>query len=382
MKILALSPIYPYPPGDGDRIRAYNFFKHIAAKHELHLLCFAGALEPGTAGIFKSERIVNLSGAAKAVNTAKGIFSPKPLNIAVYESAEMMSAAKEAYDRLKPDLVYCYRLRMAPYAEALPAPRVIDIVDSLALYNERRAACEKNLMRRAYIAVDLPRILSREKGLDGNFSRVFINSGDDASYLGIKNIRVAANGAAKPRHAGRKKAAGPVAGFLGNMEYAPNLDAALFFIKKIWKNISDSDKNVKMVFAGDAKGLLEKFSGVPGIMVKGKLPDIYAEMSGWAVSVVPVRYGAGRQNKILDSWAAGVPVVSTSFAAKGVYGEDGKNMLIADEPRDFAKAVISAVQNRGLAAKLAAGGSETLKKHFDWEKNMKKVLKEIAAAVK
>lgn len=382
MKILALSPLYPWPPEDGDRIRAYNFFKRIALKHEVHLLCFADTAETGGAGFFESEFFVELSGVAKTANVVKGIFSGEALNIAAYASDEMMSAAKEAYGRLKPDLVYCYRLRMAPYAEALPAPRVIDIVDSLALYNGRRAYYERNPVRRAYIGLDLPRILKREKGLGENFSRVFINSGDDASYLGIKNISVAANGATKPCPAKGKRETGPTAGFLGNMEYAPNLDAALFFVKKIWKNIGDSDKNIKMVFAGDSKGLLKKWRKMPGLTVKGRLPDIYGELSGWDVSVVPVRYGAGRQNKILDSWAAGVPVVSTSFAAKGVYGIGGKNLLIEDEPVSFAKAVIRVVQDRALAARLVAGGRETLKKHFDWEKNMKKVLREIAECVK
>lgn len=105
-------------------------------------------------------------------------------------------------------------------------------------------------------------------------------------------------------------------------------------------------------------------------------------MSGWSVAVVPVRYGAGRQNKILDAWAAGVPVVATSFAARGVYGETGKNMLTADTPEDFAGAILKIRNSPKLAVKLAAGGAKTLKKHFNWEKNMAIVLKALSEAVR
>lgn len=382
MKILVLSPIYPFPPEDGDRIRAYNFMKHIAKKHELHLLYFEEAPKAGNAGIFKTETAIRLTGAQKTVNILRGVFSGEALNVSAYAGSKMHKAAQALYKKIKPALVYCYRLRMAPYAEALPAPRVIDIVDSLALYNERRARFEKNIFRLGYIALDLRRLFEREKGLDKNFRKVFINGGEDASYLGIKNICVAVNGANPARGGQKKQNKDFKAGFLGNMEYAPNLDAAHFFIKKIWKKTAGNDKNIKLVFAGDSKGLLESFDGKDGISVKGKLPDIHAEMSGWSVAVVPVRYGAGRQNKILDAWAAGVPVVATSFAARGVYGETGKNMLTADTPEDFAGAILKIRNSPKLAVKLAAGGAKTLKKHFNWEKNMAIVLKALSEAVR
>ena len=375
MKILVLSPVYPYPPEDGDRIRIYNMMKCLSKKHELHLVSFEGPSSK-SAGVFRSETIVPISAPEKGLNTLKGIFSGEPLNITAYDSAAMLDEVKKAYDRIKPELIYCYRLRMSPYAEALPAPRVIDIVDSLALYNKRRRAYEKNMVRKAYIALDLPRLLKKEKSLEAGYESVFINSGDDASFLGLKNVMVVSNGAAR---AVKRRAVkdGFIAGFLGNMEYAPNLDAARFYMRKIWKKTLDSDKNIKMVIAGDAKGLLKDFDGRDNTEVKGKLPDIYAEMGLWSVSVVPVRYGAGRQNKILDSWAAMVPVVSTSFAAGGVYGKHGVNMLIADTPEDFSAAVLKIKNSPELALKLVAGGVDTLKKHFNWEKNMKAVLKAV-----
>lgn len=382
MKILVLSPIYPYPPEDGDRIRIYNVMKRVAKKHELHLLYFEEAPRGGSAGIFKTETAVRLTGPEKMLNVIRGIFSDEALNISAYASAAMRKTAKALYEKINPDLVYCYRLRMAPYAEALPAPRVIDIVDSLALYNERRKRFEKNPMRMAYAALDLPRILKRERGLDKNFRRVFINGGADASYLGNKNIRVAANGVTPAPKVKKIKQKNFTVGFLGNMEYAPNLDAALFFIKKIWKKIAGSDKNIKSVFAGDTKGLLKSFDGKDGIKIKGRLPGIHVELASWSVSVVPVRYGAGRQNKILDSWAAGLPVVATNFAAEGVYGENGVNMLTADSPDDFAEAVLKIKNSPRLAAKLAAGGAGTLKKHFNWEKNMAIVLKALSEAAR
>jgi glycosyltransferase involved in cell wall biosynthesis len=70
--------------------------------------------------------------------------------------------------------------------------------------------------------------------------------------------------------------------------------------------------------------------------------------------------------KILDAWARGVPIVSTSIGAEGIRYLDGENILIADEPSDFAAATLKLIQNRPMAFQLAQAGRQWVAEHYDW----------------
>jgi glycosyltransferase involved in cell wall biosynthesis len=70
--------------------------------------------------------------------------------------------------------------------------------------------------------------------------------------------------------------------------------------------------------------------------------------------------------KILDAWACGVPVVSTTVGAEGLAYSPGHNLLLADSAEEFAQAVIQVLTDRALAERLAQGGRATLEKRYDW----------------
>ncbi|HRU40184.1 MAG TPA: glycosyltransferase family 4 protein, partial [Candidatus Goldiibacteriota bacterium] len=276
------------------------------------------------------------------------------------------------------------RLRSAPFCSKSGVPAVIDIVDSMALLNTRRQEFERNPARLIYGFIDTPRLLSYERALEEEFGAVIVNSEDDASYLGISKIYALANGSdGKRRKTARRKNVF-TAGFFGNMEYPPNMDAAVYFVKNVWKKHFGSDNNVRLILAGDRRGALKRLAG-GNILIKGYVEDIDSEISSWDVSLVPVRYGAGRQNKIMKSWSCGVPVISSAFAAKGVYGRHGKNMMIAGKDEDYAAFIRRLMADLKLAKRIAAGGMAEVKRRFSWEKSgsmLEKILKKNAKGKK
>ena len=387
MRILLLSPVFPYPPEDGDRIRIFNILKGLKKNgHIIHLVSFIReGEEESVKHIKKYARTVDticISGKEIMKNAIKGFFSRMPLNAAAYKSAEMEKAVVEAAQKYRPEAVFTYRLRMAQYAQKLNLPQVIDYVDSLALFMKRSAAYERNLLYFLYYIFDAPRVLKYERETAKSFSKVFINSEEDRDYIGSENILTAANGARPAERTARRKKTGVfTAGFLGNFAYRPNFEGANFLIKKVWKKTSGNDNNIRLIIAGKGSQRFKNQAG-PGIILKDFVPDVPAELSGWDISVIPVRYGAGRQNKLMDCWACNVPVVATPFAASGVYGRDGKELLISSTPGEFAGNIRSLMNDRALRKKLAAGGASALKKHFSWEKTGKLISVEIVKAVK
>jgi len=373
MNILLISPVFPFPPDDGDRLRVFNFIRELSKKHGIFLACFAAKGEEKHIDAVKkycrSVSCIPITKAQITANAARAVFSKMPINAAAYKNRKMKKLVSSIMSVQKIDLVFAYRLRMAQYARDTDKPKVIDIVDSLALYNRRRKEFEKNIFTRLYMAIDAPRIESCERALAEIFDYIFINSEQDREFLGAKNIITVPNGVdrVKAKKTGKKNAVFTM-GFFGNMAYPPNMDAILYFYRNAWKKLSAMDNNIKLVIAGKGSERLKNLAG-NNVVIKGYVDDMVPEISSWDLSLVPVRYGAGRQNKIMLSWLAGVPVLATPFAAAGVYGKDMQNILIAENENDFIKKITLIKGKPALAKKLASSATKTLKKNFDWKKS-------------
>src|SRR5213082_4323309 len=83
-----------------------------------------------------------------------------------------------------------------------------------------------------------------------------------------------------------------------------------------------------------------------------------------ACYVVPLRVGGGTRLKILDAWAMGKAVVSTSVGCEGLAAEDGRNILIRDDPDGFAQAVCAVLRDAALRQRLGAGGRRTVELQY------------------
>lgn len=375
MNILVISPVLPYPPNDGDRIRIYNFLKFFSGRNKIHLLSFINKGEEKNIDFLSdfcaSVKVVPITKTKILFNAFKTFFSSNPINIGAYESRQMHDLVDMEICNRQIDLIYAYRIRCAPYAVNKGIPAVIDIVDSMALVNKRREYFEKNILRNFYIKIDYSRILEYERNLNKYFIFIFINAEDDAHFLKLNNTIIVPNGVDGKRLK-KSRTNNFIIGFFGNIEYGPNYDAVMFFYKNIWKKISEFDKNIKLVIVGDKSNKLKNIV-CKNITLKGYVYDIDREISEWDVSIVPVRYGAGRQNKILKSWACGIPVIATKFASMGVYGKNGENLLIAENADEFIEALNNLRNNKKLKQKLIKGGLQTVMRHFNWQKNLKKI---------
>jgi glycosyltransferase involved in cell wall biosynthesis len=82
---------------------------------------------------------------------------------------------------------------------------------------------------------------------------------------------------------------------------------------------------------------------------------------------VPLRVGGGTRLKILDAWAMGKAVVSTSIGCEGLAAEDGRNILVRDDPESFARAVCDVLRDPALRRQLGAEGRRTVEQRYSWE---------------
>jgi glycosyltransferase involved in cell wall biosynthesis len=156
--------------------------------------------------------------------------------------------------------------------------------------------------------------------------------------------------------------------FSGNLEYHPNVDAVRYFRTCIWPELRNRHPSLIWRLVGkNPHAVAALAAGDPRIELIGPVPDAVAELARSRIAVVPLRTGSGTRLKILEAWAAGIPVVSTTLGAEGLPARHQDNLLLADIPSDFAAAVTRLLTCPDLAGRLSLAGRLLLEKEFTWE---------------
>jgi GT2 family glycosyltransferase/glycosyltransferase involved in cell wall biosynthesis len=144
--------------------------------------------------------------------------------------------------------------------------------------------------------------------------------------------------------------------FIGGFQHTPNIDAVLFFAQEIYPLVSDHLQDAKFYIIGDKAPPEIVALANEKIVVTGLQRDARPFFDSVRLSVAPLRFGAGVKGKINQSMAFGVPVVATSVAVEGTELRDREEILVADEPEDFARALVELYESEQLWNRLSENG--------------------------
>lgn len=149
--------------------------------------------------------------------------------------------------------------------------------------------------------------------------------------------------------------------FVGGFRHAPNVDAVTWFVEEIFPLIRERVPDVVFRIAGShVPPEIESLRGSPGIEIVGFVEDTGFWLDETAVSVAPLRYGAGMKGKVTEALSAGVPVVTTSIGSQGLGATSGEHLAIADTAPAFAEAVIAALADPVAAARMGREGQRLI----------------------
>lgn len=400
MKLLVLSPVFPDAPSDGDRLRLYHWIAQLGARHEVHLACFVDpsrAADRGPSGLGgRLRRVHTVAWPRRRRLLAAGarLLGPAPSGVAAMASRAMRDlvdslagpAAKAGSDGPPFDAVLAYRLKMAPYALRFRGPRFLDYTDSMTRYTERRAAdltLRGGPVRAAFARVQAGRMAAYEAWCAGQFDAGFFNARQDCEAVQAMHpaaagaLHVAANGVdADAYRAPRQGLAKPAAKapcellFVGHLAYPPNADAVAWFATSVLPLVrARVPQAFFTVVGGDASPGLLALGALPGVRFAGFAQDTRPYLFRAGVSVCPVRTGAGRQNKLLEAFAAGLPAVATGLAAQGAEARDQEHVLVAGDAPSFADAVIRLLERPALGRRLARNASALVLRNYVWPAN-------------
>ena len=164
--------------------------------------------------------------------------------------------------------------------------------------------------------------------------------------------------------------------FLASYKYRKvNVDAALYFYRKVFPLIRRLVPDAKFIIAGygppeELTSLAEKD---PGVFVPGFVDDIDECYKKASVFVAPILLGGGIIVKILDALAAGTPVVTTSYGNEGIGAANGRDLLVADDAEGFAAAVLRVLREEELAETLSVNGREFVREHYSLDTTIRRM---------
>jgi glycosyltransferase involved in cell wall biosynthesis len=162
--------------------------------------------------------------------------------------------------------------------------------------------------------------------------------------------------------------------FPGALTYDANFHAMAFFLHQIFPLVKARQPEVVLRITGKTNGVPVDCLPLDGsVILTGYLDDVRPIVAQSWACVVPLRVGGGTRLKILEAMALGTPVVSTSKGAEGLEITPGENILIADEPTEFADAVLRLLYDPALRAKLTANGQRLVREQYGWEQIGKKL---------
>ena len=155
--------------------------------------------------------------------------------------------------------------------------------------------------------------------------------------------------------------------FVGNFQHLPNLDGLQYFCREVLPRIRARRPQVTLTAVGaQAPPALERAFAGDGICLRGRVSDIREPLSQYAVFVCPIRTGAGVRVKLMEAFAGGIPVVSTSLGAEGLAATPDRDILLADSPQEFAAACLHLLEHPEAAATLADHARRLVETVYDW----------------
>jgi hypothetical protein len=170
--------------------------------------------------------------------------------------------------------------------------------------------------------------------------------------------------------------------FLGRMDYYPNQQAMVEFCAEVLPRVRARRPALALSIVGaDPSAAVRRLASLPGVVVTGTVADVRPWVRRAALTVAPLKIARGTQNKILESWAMGVPVVASSQAASGIDAVPGAHLLVADEPQAFADAVVSLLENPDERRRLSEAGRARIEATYTWSAAMRKLDSYVATAL-
>src|SRR3989338_2671475 len=394
MNILFVTPRLPYPLDTGAKIRTFNLIKNIARRHTVKLLTFLWE-DQESACVKEVEKyvsqVITIPGPGFSLwriicGFFVNMFYPMPFVIRKYSSRRMKNELKKLLKKEQFDLIHFDHLHMAQYSALVKdKPVVLDEHNIENTIWHRYRDSEKNFFKKLLFALESKRMKRYEEEISKNCNLCLTVS---ANYMNVlkalspkSNVAVISNGVdidyffptdreAEPRNLV----------YTGSMNWLPNEDAMLYFVKDILPLIKKEIPDIRLCVVGQSPTeKIRRLSSDEYIVVTGAVAYVRPYIAKSQIFIVPLRIGGGTRLKILEAMAMKKPIVSTAIGYEGIEVTPGSNIVTADNPEEFSRAIIMLFRDRESRGRYGENGRKLVEEKYSWEIISLKLEKEYIA---
>jgi polysaccharide biosynthesis protein PslH len=383
MKILFITPKIPYPPIDGHKKSMWGVIKYLSLLgNEIHIVAYRQNENPDS-NISEIEKyaklfVLNVQTGNSIPGALKNIFSPIPYNLSKYNRKELRDFLSGYFQKNNVDIIHVVNSHMGFVVDYIrqysSAPVVLRQENLEMMIMKRYCQAQNNFLLKIYSFIQYKKFIKYEPALCAKFDRCIMMSREDDNELRKLNPNV--NTAVIPLGIEKdllKMSSGQIEKYslvhIGSLNWYPNFEGFDWFVQEIFPLVLEKYPDAKLYLYGSN---LPKNYSLPqnvrdNIIIKGFVENIWEELKDKSLAVIPLRIGSGIRVKILEMFAAGKNIITTSLGKEGIELEDGREILVADSPEKFAEKIINFFCDKYDSVKMAEAGRNFIEKNYLWE---------------
>ncbi len=389
MRILWVKADKLLPVQNGGNIRTYHVLRYLSERHQLTFYSYYGGVPdpgyerelqrqlPGAMAVCTGKR--ELSGIARGLDYLSHLGAHAPYAVSRFAGARVQKQLQTWFREQRYDVAVCDFLDAA-----INFPGRLNIPSVLFQHNveseiwRRHADTAGNPVKKMLYRMEFRKMLRYERAAVRKFQHVIAVSENDRAlmtkWVDGDRVTVVPTGVdlAQYRPAPNPlDISAPLVTFVGAMDWEPNVDGVEYFCAEVWPAIKAEVPQARLRIVGRnpdrrvQEWASNSINNDNSIEVTGRVPSVVEHLRQSAVIIVPLRIGGGTRLKIYEAMATGKAVVSTTIGAEGLDVHHGHDIMLADDPRSFAQAVIMLLRDPELRRRYENAAAETAAR-YDW----------------
>ncbi|HUA14019.1 MAG TPA: glycosyltransferase [Verrucomicrobiae bacterium] len=382
MEILWVKPGKLLPLDTGGKLRSYYILRHLSKAHRVTYLSYYGGDRdisyeaelrnemPGAVVVHDPE--LELKGFRRYLSYLGSLPDAAPYSIRSFTTSRVrrLLASREFTSQF--NVAVCdFLASTLNFPSRLSTPTVLFQHNVEGQLWQRRVRFASNRRNRIVAMIECSKMRRFESEQIRRFHHVFAVSPEDreamASIAGDSHVTLIPTGVDVRRYQydPGQRSSSPVVMFSGSMDWEPNIDGVEYFGRQIWPEILKRVPEARFRIVGRDPDPRVRRLASSSIEVTGTVPSMIDHLRAASVLVVPLRIGGGTRIKIYEGMAMGRATVSTRLGAEGLDVHHGGDILLADDPLEFAKHVVSLLLDENLRCEYGKAAALTAQKH-DW----------------